>query len=205
MQFFFKKHSSGFSFTEIMTAMGIAGIVGVTGLNSFRKQRHQARAAQAQYTLSNIYTAEKNFKSQWNAYHENLYIIGAIPEGEIFYDAGFKVTAADISDSDGGLGNFPWKAQLKTPKCATFHEICKGDCATEINTKAPGTKKGAAYYGGFSCKVTGEKYVKDSTGTTYKASKTAFTALARAQLHTLDEWTIDEGQVVTHIKDGTGN
>ena len=212
MQFFFKKHASGFSFVEMMTALGIAGVVGVTGLNSYRKSRHQARAAQAQYTLSNIYTAEKNFKSQWNTYHENLYIIGAIPEGEIYYDAGFKVAAADISNSDGRLGKFPWKDLLKTPKCATFYEICQGDCATEINTTVPSADRhstGASYYGGgtsgFSCNVTGGKYVKDSTGTTYKANASSFTALARAGLHSLDEWTIDQGQVVKHITDGTGN
>ena len=200
-----KPSPPGFSFVEMMTALGIAGVLGVTGLNSYRKQRHQARAAQAQYLLSNIYTAEKNFKSQWGAYHENLYIIGAIPEGEIYYDAGFS-PGASISKTDGKLAYFPWVDRLQARKCTNFHQICNLECADEVNTLAGSGGHGASYYGGFACRVTGGLHVMNYTGgVSYEAGENSFKAIARAVLNSDDEWTIDQEQKVTHILDGTGN
>ena len=206
LSFSAEKHSpAGFSFTEMMTAMAIAGVLGVTGLNSYRKQRHQARAAQAQYLLSNIYTAEKNFHSQWGAYHENLYIIGAIPEGEIYYDAGFS-PKANLSKTDGNLDHFPWLDRLQALKCTNFYQICTLDCADEVNTLAGSGGQGVGYYGGFACRVIGGLHVMDYMGSVnYEAGANNFKAIARAVLNSDDEWTIDEGQVVTHITDGTGN
>ena len=195
-----KKHPQGFSFVEIVSALAIAGVVSVTGLNSYRKQRHQARAAQAQYSLSNIYTAEKNFEKQWGTFHENLYIIGAIPEGELWYDAGF--TQDTLSNSDGNLGDFPWKTQLTIKECNNFYEICKGDCASKISSKSPGAYGGA---GGFTCSITGGLYVKDLSGSAYAADASTFTAIARSELSANDEWTINQNQEVQHITDGTGN
>ncbi|MCY4512263.1 MAG: prepilin-type N-terminal cleavage/methylation domain-containing protein [Bdellovibrionales bacterium] len=183
--------SNGFNFIEMMTALGIAGILGVTGLNSYRKQRHQARTVQAQYSLSNIYAAEKNFKTQWKAYHENLYIIGAIPEGELWYDAGFTDTPVTVP-------HYPWQSKLTTAACNTYDQICNNDCANAVK----GTYT-ASYYGGFTCKVKSSVKVKGQTG--YGATATAFEALARAELNSLDEWTINEKQELTHKTDGTGN
>ena len=206
-----KNHRKGFSFVEMMTALGIAGVLGVTGLNSYRKQRQQARSAQAQYSLSNIYTAEKNFHNQWQTYHENLYAIGAIPEGELWYDAGF--TQDTLSTSDGNLANYPWRNQLSKQKCNTHHELCKWDCATELG----GAR--ATLYGktgvhpddaskqlhGITCEIQGSRYVKDISGSAYAAGETTFTAIATSVLNSDDEWTINERQEVQHTLDGTGN
>ena len=190
-------YSKGFNFIEMMTALGIAGILGVTGLNSYRKQRHQARTVQAQYSLSNIYAAEKSFYTQWKTYHENLYIIGAVPEGELWYDAGFTDTPAKFA-------HYPWQSKLTIVECNTYNEICKGQCATAL---VQGTTYSAADYGSgaFKCEVTGagSNYVKGQTG--YGAGATTFEALARAELNSLDEWTMNEKQELTHKTDGTGN
>ena len=192
----------------MMTALGIAGILGVTGLNSYRKQRHQARAAQAQYSLSNIYSAEKNFYTQWQTYHENLYIIGAIPEGELWYDAGF--TDPPVA-SDGNLPHYPWQSKLTSADCNTFRQICLFECAEGIkgsyNVVLYG--KGGLYdgrnYQGIVCKVQehGEYVYGRHTG--YHADATSFKALATAKLNTEDKWTINHKQEVRHIIDGTGN
>ncbi|MCY4512266.1 MAG: prepilin-type N-terminal cleavage/methylation domain-containing protein [Bdellovibrionales bacterium] len=206
-QVFSKKHPRGFNFVEMMTALGIAGILGVTGLNSYRKQRHQARAAQAQYNLSNIYTAEKNFYTQWNAYHENLYIIGAIPEGELWYDAGFTDTPVG---SDGNLPHYPWQNKLTSHHCNTFHQLCTFECADLISPPyspvlygKPGTYAGNSYQGITCSVIGGSSRVASYTG--YGASATSFKALATAELNSLDQWTINEKQEVKHIVDGTGN
>ena len=208
---FSKKYQKGFNFIEMMTALGIAGVLGVTGLNSYRKQRHQSRAAQAQYSLSNIYSAEKNFYTQWQTYHENLYIIGAIPEGELWYDAGFT----DLpSKSGGNLAHYPWQDRLALTGCNTFYEICNlgntDNCAWEMSLKGyynpvlygqPGIYYGKKYQG-VACKVIGGLRV---SGSGYHADETSFKALASAKLNTADKWTINEKQEVIHIEDGTGN
>ena len=190
-----KKYSKGFNFIEMMTALGIAGILSVTGLNSYRKQRHQARTVQAQYSLSNIYAAEKSFYTQWKTYHENLYIVGAVPEGELWYDAGF-------TDTPSKFAHYPWQSKLTIADCNTYDQICKEECTNAI--------KGAyyaSYYGAgaFKCEVigAGSSYVKGQTG--YGADATTFKALARAELNSLDEWTMNEKQELTHKTDGTGN
>ena len=187
----------GFTFIEMMTALGIAGVLGVTGVNSFRKQRHQARTVQAQYNLSNIYSAEKNFYTQWQTYHENLYIIGAIPEGEIWYDSGFTAPPAK---TDGNLPNYPWQSKLTIAECNTYDQICDdpATCTNAIKESRP-----ASEYGPFNCSVLSSKKVKGQTG--YGADANNFKALARSELNTLDEWTINEKQELNHITDGTGN
>ena len=191
----------------MMTALGIAGVLGVTGINSYRKQRHQARAAQAQYSLSNIYSAEKNFYSQWQTYHENLYVIGAIPEGELWYDAGFTDPP---SDSGGNLAHYPWRDRLILPGCNTFYDICRHECAFKMSLDGfynpvlygkPGTDHGRLYQG-VVCKIIGDLRV---SGSGYGADETNFKALATAKLNTADKWTINEKQEVIHIEDGTGN
>ena len=205
-----KGHPKGFNFIEMMTALGIAGVLGVTGINSYRKQRHQARAAQAQYSLSNIYAAEKNFHNQWKTYHENLYIIGAVPEGELWYDAGFP--DANIIPTD--VTNYPWQAQLKIPACYTFDQICKNNCATEIKKTVTTTGVTVANYGSgaFNCKVIGGNFVKGQPNTSgnqygdgYGAGTTGFKALATSKLNKVDTWHINNKQELIHIMDGTGN
>ena len=195
----------------MMTALGIAGILGVTGLNSYRKQRHQARAAQAQYSLSNIYSAEKNFYTQWQTYHENLYIIGAIPEGELWYDAGF--TDLNPSQTDGNLPHYPWQDRLTSSECNTFQQICRYECAFKMSKDGYYNPtlygKGGPYYGknyqGVVCNVIGGLLIKGSGDTGYGADATSFKALATAKLNTEDKWTINQSQEVRHIVDGTGN
>ena len=208
---FSKKYPKGFNFIEMMTALGIAGVLGVTGINSYRKQRHQARSAQAQYNLSNIYSAEKNFYTQWQTYHENLYIIGAIPEGELWYDVGFTEPP---SNSGGNLAHYPWQDRLVLPRCNTFYEICNlgetDNCAFKMSLDGyynpvlygnPGPYHGRNYQG-FACKVIGDLRV---SGPGYGADETSFKALATAKLNTADKWTINHKQEVTHTEDGTGN
>jgi len=200
----------------MMTALGIAGVLGVTGLNSYRKQRHQARSAQAQYSLSNIYAAEKNFYTQWQAYHENLYIIGAVPEGELSYDAGFTDTAP--SQTDGNLEDYPWKSRLTSPACNTFRQICLFECADSISGSYSAMLYGrSGYYDGRNyqgivCRVQehgdNSLYVKGhgyDPAIGYGADATGFKALATAKLNTDDKWTINHKQEVIHTVDGTGN
>ena len=198
---FKRAYSKGFNFIEMMTALGIAGVLGVTGLNSYRKQRQQARTVQAQYSLSNIYAAEKSFHTQWQAYHENLYIIGAIPEGEMWYDAGFTEPPAK---TDGNLPHYPWQSKLTITGCNTFDQICREECTNAIKGSYSASYYGA---GSFKCQIMGKGknnyVVKGQKG--YGADATTFKALARAELNSLDEWTMNEKQELIHKEDGTGN
>ena len=85
---FFQKQ--GYSLIELLTATSIVGVLSVVGVKSYQGQTNKARSAEAKHSLSYIYTAEANFKSSWDTYHENLMLIGAAPSGSYHYDVGFE-------------------------------------------------------------------------------------------------------------------
>ena len=204
----FKKYLKGFNYLELMTAAGIAGVLGVVGVQSVRSKRTQSRSSQAQYALSQIYQAEKNFHNQWGTYHENLYLIGAVPSGRSWYDAGFTQSAT-LSSTDGRLGDSPFStSQITTKSCNDYHQICDHTCASAVAgtgstaVYGAGGTHGGRTYQAIICAVEGGLLVKDSTDT-FDAKKDEFDAIARSKLRSNDEWTIDEAQTVTHKTDGT--
>lgn len=115
--------------------------------------------------------------------------------GGLLYDAGF-------TDTPSKFDGYPWQSKLTIADCNTYDQICKEECANALKGAYHASYYGA---GAFKCKVIGAggNYVKGQTG--YGAAKQTFKALARAKLNSLDEWTMNEKQELTHKTDRTGN
>ena len=210
---FFKKsfflklfHKQGFSLIELLTTTVIIGTLSVVGIKSYQAQTNKARTAEAKHSLSYIYTAEKNFYDLWRTYHENLLVVGAVPDGSYHYDVGFGKGAA-LSDADGNLGDYPSKfaSQILTVReCTNFDEICKMDCIRKEKSQTGLTNSYFSSSGGsLNCKVTGGNYLKDYNSKDGTADASTFKALAVGKLKNEDVWSIDQSRAIGHDKDGT--
>ena len=187
-----KSANSGFSLLELMTAAAITTILSAVGLSSYKAQKNKAKAAEAKHSLSTIYSAEQQFFEQWNTYHENLVLVGAVPIGPQHYDTGFN-QASTIS-----LAVVP-DAYAKEEDCVSWYRICNGDCASAVPTHLK-----ASY---FSCEVrAGSDFrVQSATDplTGYSATATTFKAAARGELDNEDLWSIDQAREIMRIEDGS--
>ena len=208
--FYLKIKQAGFSLIELLTVVSIIGILAIIGIKSYQAQTNKARTTEAKHSLSFIYTSQINFYNTWDTYHENLLVVGAIPDGLFNYDVGFK-DVSNLSTTDGNLGSYPSAAQqsLIVAQCVDFHQICNGDCISNA-PKVSGQAYTYFSYDGpvpsFSCEVIGSNYVKDYSGldaSSYKADSSGFKALARGKLKDEDVWSINNTRVIEHVQDGT--
>lgn len=184
----------GFSMTELMTSAAVMTVLATVGVSSYKTQKQKAAASEAKQSLSTIYSAERQFYETWGTYHENLVLIGAVPIGNVHYDAGFN---ADMIDLVGGIpqSTAADKAYVTSTECTTWKEICDGSCAGRT------THLDVDY---FSCNVDSDEYVKDVTpANKYGADTTTFKAGVRGFLNGEDRWSIDQDQNIVHEMDGT--
>ena len=223
MKFFPKKSllkrllKQGYTLIELLTTVGVVGTLTVLGIKSYQTQTGKARSAEAKHSLSYIYTAENNFRSVWGAYHENLMVIGAVPSGSYYYDAGFGKSAV-LSKTDGDLEDYPSQMikSLDVRECTNFHQICVGNCLTQA-ASAVGSpydiyfdpKHQAKHVRAPNCRISGSLHLQGYTaGDGCGAGKSAatascFRALAIGKIKSDDVWSIDEKKIITHEKDGT--
>ena len=197
----------GFNLLELLSAASITAVLAVVGIKSYQSQVNKAKTAEAQGSLSYIYSSQRAFYNNWNTYHANLMTVGMIPSGVYNYDVGFTEKGAT---SGGGLANYPssLSKSLSVIECSTFSGICSGNCLTQSKAKL-----GASYSGyfttGTSCEVIGQQAILDSQGSKCsncidaKATASTFKAIATEQLNSFDMWSIDQNQQVKHETDGT--
>ena len=218
----FIKRKRGMSIIEMAVVLAIASIlIGIGGLNYFAYIR-QAKTKEAKHALSHLYLQEKTFFNHWNTYHENLFALGAIPSGgDLVYDVGFKVTATDMSITDGYLDKYPTKhdarKRLQVEKCATYKHVCESTgCLKEMKTLSPPITDSVLkeFFGdpdNIGCNVKGDYVSADGsyTGsgivtTELNATDTTFKAVAIGQIipTTKDIWTIDQDKKIEHEQSG---
>ena len=217
----FIKRKRGFSIIEVAVILAIASIlISIGGLNYFKFVR-QAKSKEAKHALSHLYLQEKTFYNHWHTYHENLFALGAMPNGgDLAYDVGFKVSASDISITDGLLDKYPnqhqAKDRLKVAKCATYKHVCESTgCLKEMKTLTTPVLSNAIlkeFFGdpdNTGCSVKGD-YVSVFNGITglpttdLKADANEFKAIAIGQITsgTKDIWSIDQNKAVKHEQSG---
>ena len=208
---FFKQNffnSKGFSLLELLSAASIAAVLSVVGIKSYQGQVNKAKTAEAQESLSYIYSTQQVFYNNWNSYHENLLAVGTIPSGIYNYDVGFT-DAGHVSGTGTDLGNYPSNAKnaLSVKACSTFNGVCKGGCLSGIRSAVGSTYSG--YFSGtVNCEVLSRTKVlsggsKCAGCPDAKAQPIEFKAIAVETLKTLDVWSINEKQQILHEKDGT--
>ena len=209
--FFLKllRKKGGFSLIELLTTVGVVGTLTVVGIKSYQSQTNKARSAEAKHSLSFIYTAEQNFRDTWNAYHENLIAVGAVPSGTYHYDVGFSINAAR-SKTDGFLDDYPLPPSLDVVECTNFYQICEtgtGSCTSKSAAKVTSAYSTFFSSASANCRVTGNLYFKDNTEAVManaKADQNSFKAMAAGKLSgRKDLWSIDDRRTVIHEVDGT--
>lgn len=208
MRLFLKKklfNSNGFSLIELLSAAAIMAVLSVVGIKSYQSQVNKARSAEAQKSLSYMYSSQQVFYNNWNTYHENLFVVGMLPNGQYNYDVGFTVAG---HTSGGNIGDYPSSLEkgLSVLECSTFNEICAGNCVTEI-VKAVGNPF-TGYFSTPNCEVIGRQHilvsgVKCGDCPDAKAEPNTFNAIATEKLRSADIWSINEKQQLKHEEDGT--
>ena len=138
------KQKKGFSIVEVLVALCIMGVVAGISVPNYTKMKRSSKKAEAQSSLGQIYISEKAFFLQWRTYTTDLKLIGAVPEGPLTYNVGFKGDHP-LPDSYSG--------RPKADNTYSFFKICGktfgGDESGEgeVEQCAFSYKKGGDYRG----------------------------------------------------------
>lgn len=84
---------AGFSLVELMVVVAIIGVLASIAVPQVNKYIAKARQSEAKTMLSSIYTSEKAFFAEYNAYDARFGAVGYSPEGKLRYNAGFATSA----------------------------------------------------------------------------------------------------------------
>lgn len=83
--------NNGITLLELLIVIAIVGILGSFAIPNFSSFIRKAREAEAKMLLSSLYTVEKAYYLQYEAYSSVLDAIGFSPTGEVHYNIGFDV------------------------------------------------------------------------------------------------------------------
>ncbi|NUN04827.1 MAG: prepilin-type N-terminal cleavage/methylation domain-containing protein [Bdellovibrio sp.] len=171
----------GFSLVELMVVVAIIGILATIAIPSVGKYMAKARQSEAKTMLSSLYTSEKAFFAEYNAYHSKFQAIGYSPEGQLRYNVGFGGTV-----TDAGAGN-GYNTTLPTVNMTT-KTYC-GAAGTMVN--------------GCTILVGSDGAAPDDLATG-DLSQTLFTAYAIARIRgtTSDTWTMTQDKVLSNPVNG---
>lgn len=104
----------GFSLVELMVVVAIIGVLAAIAIPNVNKYIAKARQTEAKTNLSSLYTSEKAFYAEYNAYHSMFGAVGYSPEGKLRYNVGFSATGTGEAAAANGYNNAPTSAPGNT-------------------------------------------------------------------------------------------
>jgi type IV pilus assembly protein PilA len=178
------RNAKGFSLVELMVVVAIIGILAAIAVPNFQRFTAKAKQTEAKSALSALYSAEKAFSGEWNAFFTDFRNIGYQPTGNIRYRHGF-----------GGAGQ-------ACPAGYVGAGVLAGGTATNFNTSVAGV-----------CVVGSNTYCTEiltpiAPGSIQSSSTVTapdkFVAEARGDIDgdaTVDVWTLDQDKKFAVVTD----
>jgi type IV pilus assembly protein PilA len=101
-----RRSNAGFTLVELMIVVAIVGILAAIAIPNYQKYQAKSRTTEAKVALSNIYSSEVSFRTEFSSYTGALSIAGYTPEGFFvggainaarnnMYTVGFSTAAAN--------------------------------------------------------------------------------------------------------------
>ena len=182
---------AGFSLVELMVVVAIIGVLATLAIPNINKFIAKARQSEARANLSSLYTSEKAFFSEFNAYHAMFGAIGFEPAGQLRYNLGF---AADTPSEDAGVAN----GFGSTPTVAP---------GNTFNTKTYCGGLGQVTNGCTSLRGVDNVVVPNlaTTNAVVKSTTKTFIAAAESVIFKpgkVDTWTINQDKFMSQTIDG---
>lgn len=186
------KNQSGFSLVELMVVVAIIGILAAIAVPQMSKFQAKARQSEAKTQLTALFTAEKAFYQEYNAYHSHFQAVGYSPEGQIRYNVGFgaaPATGAIASASTGYNGGLADDANFRDSRAY---------CGDGSNGRGCQILNGAG----------GVLYTDDTKyglpTTARLETQTQFVAAAAAVIYGADSdvWTINQSKLISNPTSG---
>lgn len=165
-------NNKGFSLVELMVVVAIIGILATMSVGAVQKQLAKTRQSEVKTNLSSLYTAEKAFAVEFDAYYGGFGVIKFDVEGNaLYYNVGFTATGALPAG---------YTAPLPAVNSVDLTAYCpaSGNCAFK--------KAGAALTG--TVTPTAAAFTAAGAGSPYKA--------------VVDRWTINQNKALIQTADG---
>lgn len=83
------KSNKGFSLVELMVVVAIIGILAAIAVPNYQRFTAKSKQSEAKSNLSAIYSAERAFFAEWQAFQGGFGAIGYQPTGTLRYSHGF--------------------------------------------------------------------------------------------------------------------
>jgi len=119
-----RHHNRGFTLIELLVVVAIIGILSAIGIVSYGKYKTSAEKKQAEISLSSIYLAEQEYKSNNGSYYYNSSLNNIINE---LFDGVDDLSKQNYQFTiTGSSDTFSIKAKHKTSNCTlTLNEKSK--------------------------------------------------------------------------------
>jgi type IV pilus assembly protein PilA len=127
------RSEKAFTLIELMVVVGIIGILVAIAAPNFARYQSKARQSEAKIALAGVYTGEKAFYSEYNAYVGDHAAVGYVPEGsKRFYDIGWAgANTGTVNGWGGGAFGQPSYTRVNYP---ALWSTCTPALSTSVTT-----------------------------------------------------------------------